>query len=237
MKLHALALATVALIAAAGTASADIITQWTFENQPVTGAPPYNNSPTPSTGVGVATPIGFDLYPTPNVGVPSCDILVMASPTNANNQVWRLREQAPPNAPANFAANGWSTLAPEYTQGAEFDVATTGYHSIKVSFDWAPTNKGVEDVELQYNTDITNAAGWTNLQKYTNTVIGGAFNINDPVDLSAIPAANNDANFGIRIVSAYHGSTGAYAQTNDAPLNDSSGNIRLDDVTISGTKN
>jgi hypothetical protein len=184
----------------------------------------------------LATPIGFGLYPTPDVGVVSCDILVMASPTNPNNQVWRLRDQVAPNAAANFAANGWSTLAPEYTQGAEFDVATTGYSKIKVSFDWAPTNKGVEDVELQYKTDVTNAAGWTNLQKYTNTLIGGDFNINAPVDLSAIPGVDNDANFGIRIVSAYHGNTGAYGQTNNAALNNSSGNIRLDDVTISGTK-
>jgi len=46
-------------IAGTSSASAAIITQWTFENQPITGAPPYNNSPTPSTGSGTAIVLGM----------------------------------------------------------------------------------------------------------------------------------------------------------------------------------
>jgi hypothetical protein len=101
---------------------------------------------------------------------------------------------------------------------------------------WTPTNRGVADVELQYNSDVRNPDGWTNLQKYTNTVFGGTFNINPPVDLSMIAGVNDNPNFGIRIVSAYHGDTAAYMDASGTMLNNSSGNIRLDDVTISGTR-
>ncbi|MDB5354663.1 MAG: sorting protein [Phycisphaerales bacterium] len=227
-----------AVLAAVGGAhaSAQIVTQWTFDNQPVTGAPPYNNSPTPSTGSGTAVVLGMGIYPTPTNGFAAADILAnpgsSTSPGGlpAADQAWRIRAQA--TAPA--AANGWYSGAPQYTQGAEFDVPTTGFSGIKVSFDWQPTNKGVEDVELQYNPDVTNASGWVNGGLFSNTVPGGVWNNANIVDLSGLGSVANDPNFGIRIVSAYHPGTSAYADTTGAALNNSSGNIRFDNVTVSG---
>jgi hypothetical protein len=46
--------------------------------------------------------------------------------------------------------------------------------------------------------------------------------------------AVRDPDFGIRIVSAYAPGTTAYLDTTGAVLNNNSGNIRLDNVTISG---
>ena len=60
------------------------------------------------------------------------------------------------------------------------------------------------------------------------------WNNNNAINLAAISGANNDPNFGIRIVSAFHPGTSAYADTNGAALNNSSGNIRFDNVKISG---
>ena len=55
-----------------GRASADTtITEWNFQNNAIA----VNNSPAPSTGVGTASSIGMDVYPTPNVGVTTDDIL------------------------------------------------------------------------------------------------------------------------------------------------------------------
>jgi hypothetical protein len=218
------------VIAGADSASAGIITQWTFENQPISGAPPYNNSPTPSTGSGTAIVLGMtNTYGTPGDSVTSSDILAdPGSSDPASQQAWRVRGQGTDTAPAN----GWSTLAPQYTQGAEFDVSTAGFTKIQISFDWQPTNRGVEDVELQYNSNVANPAGWINAGLFSNTVVGGVWNNGNTVSLAAIGSVGNDPNFGIRIVSAYHPGTTTYYDTTGVPLNNNSGNIRLDNVTI-----
>ena len=214
-------------------ASAAIITQWIFENQPISGAPPYNNSPTPSTGSGTAIVLGMtNNYGTPDPSVAASDILSdPGSSDPASQQAWRIRGQA---ATVSTTANGWSTLAPQYTQGAEFDVSTAGFTGIQVSFDWQPTNRGVEDIELQYNTNVGNAAGWVNAGLFNNTVAGGIWNNGNIVSLAAIASVGNDPNFGIRIVSAFHTGTSTYFDTTGAPLNNNSGNIRLDNVTVAG---
>jgi hypothetical protein len=219
------------VIGAAQQASAGIITQWTFENQPITGAPPYNNSPTPSTGTGTAIVLGMtNSYGTPDPSVASSDILSdPGSSDPLSQQAWRIRGQG---AGSNVA-NGWSSLAPQYSQGAEFDVSTLGVNGIKISFDWQPTNRGVEDVELQYNVNVANTAGWVNAGLFSNTVVGGVWNNGNSVDLSSVGATANDPNFGIRIVSAYHTGMSTYLDTTGSPLNNNSGNIRLDNVTIS----
>jgi hypothetical protein len=233
-SIRVLAIAAAVALAAESCAVAGIITQWTFENQPIIGAPPYNNSPSPSTGTGTAIVLGMDNnYGTPGQSVASSDILSdPGSSDPASQQAWRIRGQGLPNG---AAANGWSTPAPQYTQGAEFDVSTSGFTGIKVSFDWQPTNRGGEDVELQYNTNVNNAAGWTNAGLFSNTVAGGVWNNNNVVDLSSVAGVAGDANFGIRIVSAFHPGTSTYLDTTGAVLNNSSGNIRLDNVTINGT--
>jgi hypothetical protein len=224
----------VALLAAAHTATADVITQWTFENQPITGAPPYNNSPTASTGTGTAIVLGMtNNYGTPGPSVAAADILSdPGSSDPIGQQAWRIRGQS-----VTAVANGWSTLAPQYTQGAEFDVTTVSakiFTGIQVSFDWQPTNRGVEDIELQYNANVNNAAGWVNAKLFSNTVAGGVWNNGNTFDLSSIAGLLNDPNFGIRIVSAFHPGTSTYLDTTGAVLNNSSGNIRLDNVTITG---
>src|SRR5271169_1042970 len=147
------------------TASAITITQWTFETEPLTTPPPYNNSPISSTGVGTASSIGMDVYPTPNVGVTSDDIILGVDPgdTGTNGlanttQIWRVRAQA---GASGGAANGWSSLAPIGTQGAVFMAGTAGYSAINVSFDWYATNQGEAKMQLEYTT---NGGGtWNNV--------------------------------------------------------------------------
>jgi len=125
---------TCALVAATQV-RAQIITAWTFENDPVA----VNNNPAPSTGTGTASSIGMNIYPTPNIGVTTDDVLVgKSSDTGANglantSQIWRVRAQAG----SSGAANGWSSLAPIGTQGAVFAESTVGFSGpINVGFDW-----------------------------------------------------------------------------------------------------
>jgi hypothetical protein len=243
-------------------AGAAVITQWDFENPPNPIA--LNNSPAPTIGVGTATPMGMNIYPTPNVGVTTCDVLNGVSGdtgTNGNadlSQIWRVRAQA---APGGGAANGWSSLAPIGTQGVIFAGSTVGYKAINVSFDWYATNQGEAKLQLEYTTDggatfhnvpITPGPADSLLSVLTNslspnTVMGSyvscAPNALNPSGgnnwwpgLTATindPAAANNPNFAIGIVNA---STGADdVSTLGTPLNNSSGNWRFDNVTISGT--
>jgi len=244
----------------AGQASAAVITQWNFENPPNPIA--VNNSPAPSTGAGSASSIGMNLYPTPNVGVTTDDVLQgAAGDTGANGvanltQIWRVRAQAG----ANGAANGWSSLAPIGMQGAVFAASTVGYNTINVSFDWYATTQGEANLQLEYTNDGTT---WTNVPitlggsdaglvaltntTSPNTVLGSYVSDNKLVNgapagqnwftgLTATisdPAAANNPNFAIEMVNA---STGAdNVSTNGTSLNNTSGNWRFDNITISGT--
>ena len=242
---------------AAAQSQAQVITAWNFENDAVA----VNNSPAPSTGAGTASSIGMNLYPTPNVGVTTDDVLVgKASDTGANGianttQTWRVRAQAG----ASGAANGWSSLAPIGTQGAVFAASTVGFNSINVSFDWYATTQGEANMQLEYTTDGVswhNAAltlggsdaGLVVLNNVAspNTVVGSYVSNNLLVNgapsgqdwftgLTASitdPAAANDPNFAIEMVNA---STGAdNVSTQGTALNNNSGNWRFDNIAISG---
>jgi len=238
-------------------ASATTITAWTFENDAIG----VNNSPAPSAGSGTASSIGMDVYPTPNVGVTADDVLLgKAADTGANGNanltnVWRVRAQTGPNG----AANGWSSAAPIGAQGAVFAASTVGYNSINVGFDWYSTTQGEANLQLQYTTDgisfhnvpITLGGSDGGLQVLNNvaspnTVVGSYVSDNLLTNslngqnwfpgLTATitdPAAANDPNFAIRMVNA---STGVDCiSTQGTPLNNTSGNWRFDNVTISGT--
>src|SRR5579863_6283970 len=98
--------ATMPLVCYIGQASAATITQWTFENDAIA----VNNSPAPSTGVGTASSIGMNVYPTPGVGTTTDDVLAGVSGDTGTNgesnltHIWRVR--------ATGAGNGWSSAAP-----------------------------------------------------------------------------------------------------------------------------
>jgi len=251
-------LVTMAMAAHSGRARADVIAQWNFENNTVA----VNNSPAPSTGAGTASSIGMDVYPTPNVGVTTDDVLVGKSTDTGTNtvadltQIWRVRAQAGTNG----AANGWSSQAPIGTQGAVFAASTAGFSAINVSFDWYATTQGEANLQLQYTTDGSN---WHNVpialggsdaglvaltnSSSPNTVMGSYVSNNLAVNgspagqdwftgltaaINDLAAANNP-NFAIEMVNA---STGAdNVSTQGTALNNSSGNWRFDNVTISGT--
>jgi hypothetical protein len=250
--------ALAALVATSITAAqAQTITAWNFENDTIA----VNNSPAPSTGSGTASSIGMNVYPTPNVGVTTDDVLVgKASDTGANGlanttQVWRIRGQAG----ANGAANGWSSLAPIGTQGAVFAASTAGYTGINVSFDWYATTQGEANLQAEYTVDGVNwintpisiganaALGLSALVNSSspNTVAGSYISNNllnngskagqdwfQGLTVSLPSTVNNDPNFAIEFVNA---STGADAvSTQGTALNNNSGNWRFDNIVISG---
>jgi hypothetical protein len=203
----------------------------------------------------------MNIYPTPNIGVTTDDVLKGTTSDTGNNgladtsQIWRVRAQAG----ANGAANGWSSLAPIGTQGAVFDASTVGFNAINVGFDWYATTQGEGNLQLEYTTDGSNwhnvpitlsgsdagLAALTNSSS-ANTVIGSY--VSNNLSKNALggqdwftgltatindPNAANNPNFGIEMVNA---STGAdNLSTQGTALNNTSGNWRFDNITISGT--
>jgi hypothetical protein len=179
-----------------------------------------------SNGPGAVT--SDDIVSTPGTAHPS-----FAEDT------WRIRGAS--------TGNGWNLSAPEYTQGVEFDVSTLGFQNISVSFDWYSTTQGVRDLQEQYNLNIGNTSTWINigapLVATSNDYYGGvAAGPTNTINFFSITGVNNDSSFGVRLVSAYDPAFGnntyssaASNNTTQTVYNNSSGNWRFGNITITGT--
>jgi hypothetical protein len=227
---------------------AQTLTDWTFDNLPIG----QNQSPAPSYGLGLATPLGMSntYNGVANETTNYCDVLSdpgSSDPSGPN--AWRVRGGWNNNNPPN----GWSTNAPIASQGAEFDVSTVGVHTnIVVTFDIHTTKQIEANLVVLYTTDGIN---WTNsFMILTNAgtadavvlSTNSAYTISGPFiqfrdasapwynNLTAIitnRAAQNNPNFGVRMVNA---STGPDCiNQSGGPFNSSSGNWRYDNVAIS----
>jgi hypothetical protein len=227
---------------AGAVAQADTIADWNFGTL---AAVAPDNTPAPTTGSGSATSLGMTNTYTEtggggNVSTTYDDITKDTDSTIGNQNTWRIRGAGP------TPGNGWSINAPQYTQGAEFDVSTTGYSDVTLSFNWASTAQGIANMQVQYNTNINNAAGWTNVGSLLNATVansstGGSFQTDTiNFDLLGITSVDNDPNFGVRLVSAYNPTLGTYASASSviagtpADYNNNSGNWRIADFQVDG---
>ena len=244
-------------------AGASLFAGWDFNNDSnstvtvsgVSGTFTINNSPAPSIGTGVATPLGMTngyTYSTSPVTVRSnagADITSTEGSTDPNSDFnsnsWRVRGLNNTSGPPG-TGNGWNTAAPEYSQGAEFDVPTTGQYHVVFQYDWYVTAQGFRDLQAQYNTNILNPAGWTNVGPIQVTPDGGGFVNQITVDFTAlgVTGVDNNPNFGVRLVGVYDPTysgpgaptyTGA-SLTNGQPTvyNNNSGNWRFDEINFFG---
>jgi hypothetical protein len=227
------------------SAQAATITDWNFGTLAVV-AP--DNTPAPTTGTGNATSLGMtntyiETGGGGNVSTTYDDITKDTNSTIGNEDAWRIRGAGP------TSGNGWSINAPEYSQGAQFSASTAGYSNLVLSFNWASTAQGILNMQVQYNTNVNNASGWTNVGSLLTTTIGnsstgGKFQTNT-VNFGAlgITSVNNDANFGVRLVSAYDPSLAGGTEYAAATLgvggqpveyNNNSGNWRIADFQVDG---
>ncbi len=252
--------------------TSNVIAGWNFDNDSNSGG--VNLSPAPSTGTGTATALGMTngytyTMPTPNVGsingsnVTKTTLSSDPSGTAAhnigpnNNEAWRVV-----GGGTGAPGNGWNLAAPPCTQGAEFDVNTTGYYYIVFQYDWYTTNQGVRDLQALYTTD---GSTWTPVGPIQVTGGGSTFNNQITINFHAlgITSVENNPNFGVRLVSVYDpdfigspaysiptggnvcsaSATGTYTAaslaSNNQPVvyNNNSGNWRFDEVNVLGTAN
>jgi len=230
-------------IAAYSSAEAATITEWNFGTL---AAVAPDNTPAPTTGSGSATSLGMTNTYTEtggggNVSTTYDDITKDTNSTIGNQDVWRIR------GAGSTPGNGWSINAPQYTQGAQFGASTTGFGNVLVSFNWASTAQGIANMQVQYNTNVNNAGGWTNVGSLLTATVGnsstGGSYQTDTINFGAlgISSVNNDATFGVRLVSAYNPTLGTYASASSviagspADYNNNSGNWRIADFQVDGT--
>lgn len=191
--------------------AADTIAQWNFNSVPADEAS-GSGTTNVSSGSGLASLVGGTTA-TFATGDSKAD------PASADNSAWNTSHY-PAAAAGNLSA------------GVRFDVDTTGYETIQLS--WSQRHSGTASryTRLQYTIDgaeFTNADVFVGGQSFTNLV----------VDLSAIPGAADNPRFGFRIVAEFESSAigfglDGYVAT-DAGNYGTGGTIRFDMVTVSGT--
>jgi hypothetical protein len=205
--------ACVACVASA-TAQAAAIVEWNFgtltatapDNTPAaTNGVQQTNSATTATSLGMTNSYAEVGY---SSSVTYDDITNDTNSTIGNGNVWRIRGSS--SATSYTGANGWSINAPQDTQGAQFTTTTAGYDNIVLSFSWASTSAGIANLQVQYNTNVNNASGWTDVGTLLtatvgNSSTGGSYQTNTiNFGTLGITSVNNDRNFGVRLVSAYN---------------------------------
>jgi PEP-CTERM motif len=244
----ALAVATFGLLACVNQTRAGVISQWNFG----TTESARFNSPAPDVGSGTATVLGmnnnyifsgnntitgsgtFTFTGPSSVGsVASADILATAGDPNGFANAWRIR--GPSNNLGDPQGNGWGLQAPQFTQGAQFSSSTAGFNVIAFHFDWFTTTQGVKNMQEQYTLD---GVSWININSPLTAVSNGW--LSETINFSAIPGANNDPNFGVRLVSAYDNALsipnyGSADGGQNGYYNNNSGNWRFADVGFTGT--
>ena len=262
-----LAILGLSLLTLAGAKAQSTIAQWTFNNDTV--ATNYNPAPSVDNSVGAvsAASIGMGIYATPAVGTNAPDVVLGKSSDTGSNgvsdtsNVWRIRAQAGGSSGTN-AANGWSSLAPIGTQGAQFNVDTTGFSGISVSFDWYVTTAGEANLQFEYTTNVNAATPiWNNvalalngsdlgLQLLSNNgsdsnLVTGSY-VSDNIltggnksgqdwftGLTAVINDTNAANNPNFAFEIVNAATGVDdVSTAGTALNNTSGNWRFDNVTV-----
>lgn len=135
------------------------------------------------------------------------------------------------------------------SSGVQYNASTVGSQNILFTWDQRWSNTATNTVRLQYTLDGTT---WTNFTMTTanttfcnGSIDNGRFQNNGvgdqyrriSADFSAITGANNNANFGVRILAAYYQSTTEFRQTATPTSIATAGTWRFDNVSIQGRAN
>lgn len=200
---------------AATAAQAVVLTQWNFNSVP-SDSDRDTGTTVAAIGAGTASLVGGVTSPSYNSGVGSTD-----PGLSDNNSGWQT---------TTYAAQSTGNK----TRGVQFTVNTTGFDSIMLSWDQRFSNTASKYGVVQYTTDGVNYLDTPSSSLYS-TPAGDTWVNNLGHDFSAVAGVNNNANFGVRMVSTFAPETTAYAPARADRTYAPSGTWRFDMVTISGT--
>lgn len=209
-----LGLAIASVVGVSSNASAATLTQWNFNSVP----------PDANTATGTLTP---------NIGSGTASLVGGTSAAFASGDA-----SGGSTDPATGDDSGWNltTWAAQGTEnkgrGAQFNVSTSGFENIMVSFDQRLSNTAANTWRFQYTLDGTTFVDST---QFGPVSTGDTWYNNRSVDLSSITGANNNANFGFRVVAEFAPGGGNYVTANPASTYGTTGTSRFDMVTVSAT--
>lgn len=181
------------------------ITQWNFEN----------SSTTPSTGTGTLAYVGGISEPTSDGGG--------AYPGGWTGTANGGLAYSSTGYPAQGTASG--------TAGFQFNVSTVGYTDVIVTLNERASNTASRWTEYQYTT---NGTTWNVLGNNNGGLVNAFSATPSTLNFSEIPAADNNANFAVRVVTIFAPNTSAYVAIG-ATSTYAGGNFRIDNVTFAGT--
>lgn len=218
-------------LSVSGAVFPEAFTAWEFTTLPA--SPTLSPNPDPTTGIGTASVVGS-----------------MTGPTSATGSTTGCA-QSTGLAWAIGTANPGTT---NESSGVQFMVPTTGRENIWVAYDHRLSNAATRTARIQYTLNGTN---WINLDVNSTNYLSmcanrggidnGRIDASNPVgsnvsdswgrrfiNFSGIAGANNNPNFGIRILAAHYAETGQFRQANVVGTPATAGTWRFDNVTFGG---
>jgi hypothetical protein len=202
---------------------------WNYNT--ITGAPA---SPAADIGTGSSQVIGSMVVATAATGMDP----VINNGCGAQNGL----------SPGAWAFTATPGLTNE-SSGVQYNASTVGIQNILFTWDQRWSNTAANTIRLQYTLDGTT---WTNFTMTTanttfcnGSIDNGRFQNNGggdqyrriKADFSAITGANNNANFGVRILAANFQATTEFRQTSNFANIATGGTWRFDNVSIQGGAN
>ena len=213
------------LLIATSAWSQSTIALWNYDG--ITGTPA---TPTANVGSGTSLKIGSFVVATAATGMDPVLNDGCGTQNGVNPGAWA------------FTANPGAT---NESSGVQYNASTVGYSNIVFTWDQRSSSTALNTVRLQYTLNGTTWINFTMTASNTTFCLGelndGRFQNSTAADsyrrisvnLSSISGANNNANFGVRILASNFQSTGAFratvVQTNTAST---SGTMRFDNVSF-----
>lgn len=207
-------LTVIAFLAVAGASQAITITQWDFNfgNDANTSTGTLN----PAIGTGTASLLApvTGSFSSGDASGGSSD------PNVGDDSAWQT---------TTYAAQGLGSG----TAGVKFMMSTVGFSNIAVTFDTRHSNTSSRFISLDYSLD--GGSTWNAFQTYEATLGGDTWYNGRSTDLSTVAGANNNANFGVRMVTIFAPGGSTYTASTSTAAYASTGTLRYDMVTVSGS--
>src|SRR3984957_6635618 len=124
---HIACIALVSLTSLSGLKAQTTLAAWDFDQL----AEGPNGSPSPTTGIGVASALGMANSFNSTNSTSNPDIENLPGSSAGGTNAWQI--QGPGAAPTG--GDGWSTTALPGSQGVQFNSSTLGYYRVMLSFD------------------------------------------------------------------------------------------------------
>ena len=193
---------------------------------------------------------GTATSPNPNIGSGTSTIVNLATiPNNTTTGLASTSGCGAGNSGLAWQHDDFDPGSSNEVNGVQFNAGTTGYNNIIFTWDQRFSNASPNTVRLQYTTDGSTWNNFTMTNPGNTTFCAGSINTNGcyetntgslyrriRVDFSSISGANNNANFGIRLLASYYQSSGQYRQSKTPALVATAlGAWRFDNVSFLGT--